>query len=382
MNAAVLAWMLLGQAGASASASDVDEPPPRFQLSGYVETYYQWNFNVPDNGITSFRAFDNRHNSLTLENAALIAAWDAKNVVGSVGLQVGAAPATYYLGEPALAGADGASATGAELFRLVQEANVGYRFALLDGLLVRAGVFLSPIGPETVAIKDVWFWSRSDLFFGLPFYHAGIHASLSVDEHGSVHAMLTNGWNDIVDNNDGKSVAFWARYADDDRLVAQLLYFGGPERPTGAPEDSSSWRNLFDAYLTWGVTDGLTLQIQGDAGLEPNALGVAWWVAGAVAARVQLARELFVAGRVDGFWEEAPPDASRIFWPVRAVASATGTVELRPAEQLSLRLELRHDQADGEMYFGGDVTGDGAGAPFVPNRGAQDTLTAGLVAWF
>ena len=31
-------------------------------LSGYVESFYQWNFNEPSNFITNFRGFDSRHN--------------------------------------------------------------------------------------------------------------------------------------------------------------------------------------------------------------------------------------------------------------------------------------------------------------------------------
>ena len=49
---------------------------------------------------------------------------------------------------------------------------------------------------------------------------------------------------------------------------------------------------------------------------------------------------------------------------------------------LSVRLEYRHDQAQDDSFFGGDVEGDGVTMPFVPNRKAQDTLTLGAVASF
>ena len=64
-------------------------------LWGSVEGYGQWNFNTPQNGVTNFRAFDNRHASLTLKNAMLGVTFDVDNVVGALTGQVGATGATY-----------------------------------------------------------------------------------------------------------------------------------------------------------------------------------------------------------------------------------------------------------------------------------------------
>ena len=89
-----------------------DTAPNPFVLGGYAEALYQWNFNDPSNGITNFRGFDNRHNTFTLSNVALDAAWDHAGLVGRVTLQVGHTPSTYYLSEPSAPGASGANATG------------------------------------------------------------------------------------------------------------------------------------------------------------------------------------------------------------------------------------------------------------------------------
>jgi hypothetical protein len=72
-----------------------DDP---FMMSGYVEGYYQWSFHAPSNGISNFRGFDNRHNSITLENAALTASWDAENVVGRVELRHDQADGDMFFG--------------------------------------------------------------------------------------------------------------------------------------------------------------------------------------------------------------------------------------------------------------------------------------------
>src|SRR5215831_13624389 len=62
-------------------------------LSGYVEVFYQWNFNDPSNGITNYRGFDNRHDSFTLDNVVLDALGETgKSVSAHFALQFGPTP--------------------------------------------------------------------------------------------------------------------------------------------------------------------------------------------------------------------------------------------------------------------------------------------------
>jgi hypothetical protein len=64
------------------------------------------------------------------------------------------------------------------------------------------------------------------------------------------------------------------------------------------------------------------------------------------------------------------------------VASQTATLEARLVEHVSFRLEYRHDHAAGDMFFAGDVEGDGVTTPYVPDARYQDTFTLGTTAWF
>jgi hypothetical protein len=57
-----------------------------------------------------------------------------------------------------------------------------------------------------MAVRDNWNWSRSNLFFGLPFYHTGVRATYALTELG-ITAGGYNGWNSVLDNNAEKSVA-------------------------------------------------------------------------------------------------------------------------------------------------------------------------------
>lgn len=373
-----LAALAVGsQARANASTSP-------FTLGGYTEAFYQWNFNDPSNGLTNDRGFDNRHNTFTLSNVALDAQWDREALIGRLTLQVGHTPSTYYASEPASPGASGVAPSGAELWKYVQQAYAGYRFGLGGGLTVSAGLFLSPIGPESIAVHDDWNWSRSDLFFGLPFYHTGVKATYALTQAWAITVAGYNGWNSVVDNNDEKSISAQATFTRAD-VSAAILYFGGVERPRGAPE-GRGWRHLLDGDVTWQATPRLSLLAHVDGGIESTSFGESAWVAGALYARLRLLEQLFLAVRGDAFYEHVPENArgraTPIFWPVPWVASGTATLDFHPGAHASFRLEYRHDQAGADLYFGGRVSGDGVTTPFVANRASQDTLTLGATTWF
>lgn len=365
--------------------SEVDESPP-YTLGGWVEAYYQWNFNDPSNGLTDLRGFDNRHNTFNLSNVALDAQWDVEGVNGRITLQWGSTPATYYLAETnGPSGGTGVGAQSLSLWQFIQQAYAGYRIDVGNGLNVQAGLFLSPVGAEGMNVKDNWFYSRSNLFYGFPFYHTGVKVAYPISDALTVDAMVFNGWNTVLDNNDGKSIHIHAGYTIPDVLSANLQYMSGPERPRGARE-GPGFRHLVDLNATISPTDWLGMQAQITGGFEPNRFGTHGFFAGALAARVHPIDWIAIAVRGDFFWEEVATNAtgssSPIFWPVEWVSSVTGVVELIPHEHVSFRLEYRHDQAAGDAYFRGDVQGDGVAMPFVRDAESQDTLTVGAGAWF
>lgn len=362
---------------------------PTFKVDGYVEAHYSRNFNEPSNGITNFRGFDNRHDTFTISNVVLGGTFDYESLSGRLALQIGHTPSTYYLAEPSSPGSSGAASTNADVFKYIQTAYAGWKAPVGRGLLLQAGLFLSPVGYEGMAVKDNWNWSRSNLFFGLPFYHTGVKATYDLTDRLSVMGMLTNGWNSVVDGNLHKSVAAQLLYKVPDKLTMSLLYFGGNERPQGAPE-GEPWRHMLDFWVQLDATAWLSLAAQGNAGFERNRFGTSYWGTGAAYARVQPAKWLYLAARGDLFHERAAQSnagsAGAIFWPVELHGSGTLTADLRPVfvpggSNVSFRVEYRHDEAGGDMFFRGAVEGNGLSTPHVPNVSSQDTLTVGLTGW-
>ena len=372
--------------GSEAPKKEDDDDPDekKFTLSGYVETFYQWNFNEPGNGISNYRGFDTRHNSLTLSNAVLDAGFRAKNLLGRLALQFGHTPATYYQQETRLPGGDGAGETNEQLWRHLQRASVGWQAA--KTLLFEAGLFLTNIGVESLAVKDNWNWSRTNAFVRLPNYHTGVKTTFHASSRLDVIGGIFNGWNTVVDNNDEKSFLIQGQYKIDDKVSTSLAYFGGVEREGGA-EEGRAWRHAVDGYAQADVATWLQLAAEGSGGLERTRFGSHWFAGTAAYVRAKTTDWLYVALRGDRLWEEPAAGlggVSRPFLiPVKHVTSATATLDARPTKGLSLRLEYRHDRAEEDLFFKGPVTGDGSDArPYVPNARYQNSLLAGAVAWF
>jgi hypothetical protein len=371
-----------------------DEPPEpqspvvldsklgKLTLGGYAEGFYQWNFNRPPSGITNFRGFDNRHNAFTIANAVVDAQYEKSGVMARLALQVGHTPNTYYLAEPTSKADLSTSVIGqtdAATWRFLQQALIGYKIPLGLGLLVQGGIFLSPVGPESMAVRDNWTYSRSNLFFNLPFYHAGVRLTQQLSEAWSATLGIVNGWNCVVDSNGEKSLFGQLYYNRPERLQAAVLYFTGVERSPG--EVVRPWRHLFDAWVTCYLGNRFAFSLHGNVGFEPQRTGTASWLAGATYVRLRILRWLQLAARGDVFWERKA-DLS-IFFPATMswLASGTATLEFAWVPGLMLRLEYRHDQSDYDIFY----TRPDANMPFSGRdvgRNQQDTLTLGAVVWF
>lgn len=379
VRATVLAASLL--VGRAARA---DAPAPKATAGGYVEAYYAHNFNRPDSGITNYRAFDNRNATFTLANAVVSVDAAAHGFFSRIALQSGSTGETYYGSEPARPGADGAAAGGPTVFKHVQEAYAG--FSLSPRVEVQAGLYLSPIGPEAMAIKDTWLWSRSNLFYGLPFYHTGARVSVKPVDGVTLRVGALNGWNSVIDNNDSPSFSAKATIELARDLTLDAHYLGGVERNRGAPE-GPAWRSLFDTYVTWHAHERLDLVVNADAGVEPNRIGLAGWSAGALFARVRLLDRLHVAARSDLVMEKRAQSgalaSAPMLFPTRRLTSHALAIDFRPVTHASVRLEYRHDASADPIFFAGATAGAGTSAsPLVPNALSQNTLTLGVTAWF
>lgn len=351
---------------------DEGDPDHKFTVSGYIESFYQWNFNVPGNGISAYRGYDNRHNTFTLQNAVIDVGFRAKDVLARVALQVGHAPAVIYQDEPDKAATESANASNGELWRYLQRASFGWQANSV--VLIEAGLFPSVTGVESTAVKENWNWSRSNASVRLPNYHAGVRGTFDLNKRVDAFVAVTNGWNNVVDNNDEKSFIAGVHYKYEKKLTLSGSYFGGIERDAGAAE-GRAWRHGIETWAQWDATEALSVAADGSSGFERTRFGTAWWASAAAYVRVKLVEWLSVAARADRTWEDTASSAlgtsDPILYPAKHVTSGTGTVDFHPVKGFSTRLEYRHDESNAPLYYRAETTAR-----------YQNTLLLGATAWF
>lgn len=382
-----VAWADTAAALLPEAVSATTPTMPAVTVGGYVESYYAWNFGRPSNGISNWRGFDNRHGAFTLSNVALDTQAKQGPMQARLVLQAGQAPNTYYMLEPTANAASGVGAVDAATWRVIQQANMGWKAPVGRGLLIESGVFLTTVGPESVPVKDSWNWSRSTVFMALPAYHTGVKATYDAADTLKLTAMIFDSWNSVSHATEAPALGLQVNWLSGP-LTCNLVYYGGKERaPATTLGEIAPWRSLFDGYVQYDASTRLSLLAHADGGWEGGRDSVSSWFGAALYARYKAAEWLYIVGRGDGFREKVGKGATPIFWPnpnadgVSVLGSGTLTLDARPTDNLSIRLEARRDLANTNLYFRGSVAKSAAGAD-VPNADAQTTLTLGAVAWF
>ena len=177
-----------------------------------------------------------------------------------------------------------------------------------------------------MCIRDSnWTYSRSNLFFNLPFYHTGVRLTQQVSEAWSATIGVVNGWNSVVDNNGEKSLYGQLYYNRPDRFQASVLYFTGVER--NPLDDSRSWRHLFDGWMTFYFGNRFAFSLHGSLGFEPQQTATALWLGGATYVRVRLLSWVLLAARGDALWERKADQAIFFAGTMSWLASGTATLE-------------------------------------------------------
>jgi hypothetical protein len=251
---------------------------------------------------------------------------------------------------------------GLEFLKNIQQAYGSYLFGKKVQLDV--GKFVTPAGAEVIETRDNWNYSRSLLFaLAIPYYHAGLRATVPFNDKVSVTAMLVNGWNDVVDNNSGKTWGLSATLKPNAKLTVVQNLMGGPEQK----DDTRDKRFLSDTVVTLTATDKLSLMANYDYATDSvGGLGVQWQGV-ALYTRLQATPAWALTPRFEWF-DDRDGFATGTAQKVKEI---TLTSEQKLGGKLLTRIEYRRDFSD-QPYF------SKAGVP----KKSQDNLTVGLVYAF
>ncbi len=365
------------QKSVSAAATETAAPPPQSaavstspisasllggaSFSGFVDTYYGYNFNQPKSQTNTLRSFDGPSNqfALNLIELNLDKPPDPTNsrLGYHLGLGFGQAMNVVNSTDPA----------GLGFAQYLKEAYISYLAPVGKGLQMDIGKFVTPHGAEVIETKDNFNYSRGLLFgYAIPFYHYGLRAKYSFNDKYSVTGFVVNGWNDIYDNNTGKTYGVTFGWNPTKKISIAEGYMAGPE--TGGT--NAHWRQLSDTVVTYSPTGRLTTMLNFDYGRGDRVTGIptpVFWTGIAGYVKYTFNDLYAVATRYeyyndhDGFTTGTPQHLNEF----------TGTFQRIVAHHLITRLEFRRDFSNRPVFTKGTT----------PVMG-QNTMAAGLVYSF
>jgi hypothetical protein len=305
------------------------------ELMGLVDGYYSYNFNQP-RADAQLRNFDTRHNQFALN--LLEIALERKPTPDSrlgfrADLDFGPATEIVHSFEPG----------GSDIFRHLQQGYLSYLAPAGNGVQIDFGKFVTQHGAEVIETKDNWNYSRSLMFaLAIPYYHFGVRASYPFNDKFTLAGFLVNGWNNVVDNNTGKTIGVQAVIKPSSKLTLIQNYMTGPEQS----DNNDDFRHLFDTTAIYTANDRVSLMANYDYGWDTVAGTRVHWQGVAAYARFQANKWFAFAPRFewyddhDGFTTGAR----------QTVKGVTFTSEQKINGGLLTRFEYRRDFSDTDFF--------------------------------
>ncbi len=262
-------------------------------VSGILDGYYNYDANHPANGNTQLRNFDIRANTVSLTEARITLAHDPApfGIRADVGLG-----SMFEVMHPANPSGGG--------LKYVEQMYVSLKPSKWKGFEADFGQFVTSAGAEVCESGDNWSYSRSLLFsFAIPYYHFGLRTSMPVTSTITAGVQVVQGWNNVFDNNSGKTVGLTAVQTKKYYTLSGN-YYVGPENDN----TNYGYRNLIDGTLLLTPTAKFNAYINYDYGQNRNANGsntgvgsLAHWQGIAGAAHVQATSKMTATVRAEYF---------------------------------------------------------------------------------
>jgi hypothetical protein len=315
-------------------------------INGFVSTTYSYNFNRPATRMNGFRVFDFDDNDFKIDVAEIVLQENVEQANDAgfrMDVAVGASIPRVTASRGLFRSPDG---TAQDID--VQQAYVSWIAPLGEGLRIDFGKFITPHGYEVIEGYDGYNdnATRSFLFgYAIPFTHTGLRLTYSASRQFSASVMAMNGWDVVKDNNRAKSACAQLLLAPVNDLTLSLAYIGGAERDN----NDSDLRHLFDLVAIWKPSDRFSIGINGDYGVESNAVAAgqsALWQGVAAYMKLSIGEPFTLALRGEYFEDR---DGART-GIAQILKELTLTPEYHPMKEIAFRMDLRIDLSTANVF--------------------------------
>jgi hypothetical protein len=324
-------------------------------FSGLIDGYYTFNFNHPSSQSNTLRNFEMKANQFSLNMTKLTLSHAPDPVGFTLDLGWGRAWQVFHATDPA----------GTNVVQHIPQAYVSLKPKNWGGFQFDFGKFYTSAGAELTENNLTWTYGRGYLYTNGPYYHFGARITKPLSGNFTVGLQIVNGWNNVEDNNSGKTIGITTAWTGK-KISWFNNYYTGPEK-NGTNQGK---RNFYDTVLNLNPSDRVNFYVNFDYGRENRAfdLDAAEWVALGVAAHFQTTKQTALTLRSENYNDRR----GFITGQAQSLNSVTVTGEYKWMQGLLSRLEYRRDWSDKPYFERG----------FEGLHKNQDTLTLGLVAFF
>ncbi len=266
-----------------------DTLKPSFKISGYLETYYCYDFGKPaDHNRPAFIYAFNRSNEVNLNIGFIKAAFEHTNVRANLSIMTGTYANATLASEPGV-------------LKNIFEANAGVKIHKTKNIWIDAGIFASHIGVEGAIGKDCWNLTRSIAADNSPYYESGIKGTyISDNSKWLISALILNGWQRIqrIDGNNTIALGHQITYTPSSKLTINSSSFIGNDKP----DSVRRMRYFHDLYTIYKVNKSVGLIAGFDIGAEQKSKGsdsYNVWYSPFLQVRYNVSPKLTLAGRVE-----------------------------------------------------------------------------------
>ncbi len=348
--------LALAQAPSPATTSSAPWAIGPVQFSGLIDGYYNYTPNHPTSRTVLYRNFDVRANSFSLNMAELNLDMAPEPLGFKLSLGAGRAFDLFNFAD---------TANGFDTLKYIPQAYVSYKPAAAKGLQLDFGKFYTSAGAELTETHLGWNYSRALMYANGPYYHFGLRTSMPLGKSFTAGFQLVNGWNNVEDNNSGKTVGI-TTVVTAGKFAWYNAYYAGSE--TSAV--NQGFRNFNSTVVTLNPTGKVSLYGQFDYGTEKARLGGSYdWITYGGAARFQITPKFAISPRAEYYFDKD----GFITGTAQKLKEFTATAEYKLLDNFFTRLEYRRDWSDQSVFERGSVSSATKN---------QDTFVIGIVAHF
>jgi hypothetical protein len=238
--------------------------------------------------------------------------------------------------------------------RNIVEASVGFRLSKKREIWMDAGILGSPYTNESAISKDHLMYTRSLAPEYVPYYLAGVKIGMPLGKKINAFLYLVNGWQQIRDNNSGKSLGTQVEYRPNKKNLFNWNTYIGDERSNFPNQNRMRYFTdvfwIFNPEGKWSMTScayiGNQKRLETNNSLSDNY----WWQYNLIG-RYSFNSKWSLSGRIEYFEDLQNVQINSIgFNPEFKTFSAGLCLNFKAHPNAMIRLEARQFHSPNEVY--------------------------------